>query len=105
MSSEVIAETAAMATFSATMSAIGAAIGGAGGVSAAVNTATLIPVFGVIGQEFLGAFIGAQSNNLFAVAEVSAAFAGTAAATAASAASYTAHDFANGQGIQSALVL
>ena len=65
--------------FAATNAAIGTAVAAAGSVNAAANTAVMIPVFGLIGQEFLAAFIAAQANHLFAVGNLSAVHAATAA--------------------------
>ena len=48
----------------------------------------LIPVFGLIGQEFLASFIGAQTNHLASVSEVAAVHLGTAAAAIGGAADF-----------------
>ncbi|MGC4933625.1 type VII secretion target [Gordonia sp. DT30] len=65
--------------FAATNAAIGTAVAAAGSVDAAANTAVMIPVFGLIGQEFLAAFITAQANHLLAVGNLAAVHAATAA--------------------------
>lgn len=73
----------------------------AGTVNAAANTTAMIGVFGLIGQEFLAEFIGAQTNHLFAVGSLAAVHAGTAATAAAGAASYRSTDASGATGIGS----
>ncbi|WP_040794556.1 type VII secretion target [Nocardia higoensis] len=54
--------------------------------------AAAVPVFGLIGQDFLASYAMAQASHLTAVAEVAAVHAGTAVAAFESAAYYTATD-------------
>ncbi|MEP9393693.1 type VII secretion target [Gordonia sp. VNQ95] len=81
--------------FAATHAAIGAAVASAGAVNAAATTAAMVPVFGLIGQEFLGAFIGAQANHLLSVGNLAAVHAATAAGAVAGLAEFEAVDAAN----------
>ncbi|MDL9936711.1 type VII secretion target [Gordonia sp. ABSL1-1] len=68
-------------SFAATHASIATAIGAAGTINAAANTAVMVPVFGLIGQEFLASFIAAQGNHLASVAELTMVHAATAAST------------------------
>ncbi|WP_328393992.1 type VII secretion target [Nocardia sp. NBC_00416] len=58
--------------------ACAAEICAAAGVDQAAIVAAAVPVFGLIGQDFLAAFVAAQANNLGSVAELGAVHAGTA---------------------------
>ncbi|MGV9827056.1 type VII secretion target [Gordonia sp. NPDC003429] len=89
--------------FAATNAAIGTAVAAAGGINAAANTAVMIPVFGLIGQEFLASFITAQANHLFSVGSLAAVHASTAAASLTGLAEFDGTDGANGAVIRSAL--
>lgn len=99
----VTATPEALEGFTAANAAIGTAVGSAGAINAAANTAVMVPVFGLIGQEFLASFIGAQANHLFSVGSLAAVHASTAAASAAGLASYEGTDAASGGTIQSML--
>ncbi|MEU4342645.1 hypothetical protein AB0H00_15475 [Nocardia sp. NPDC023852] len=50
----------------------------AGAANQAATMAAAIPVFGLIGQDFLAAFAFAQANNLMSVVELAAVHAGSA---------------------------
>ncbi|WP_026342749.1 type VII secretion target [Nocardia sp. BMG111209] len=60
----------------------------AGTVDQAAAVAAAIPVFGLIGQDFLASFAVAQANHLSSVGELAAVHAGTAAAAYESATEY-----------------
>ncbi|MET8650203.1 MULTISPECIES: type VII secretion target [Nocardia] len=60
----------------------------AGAANQAAIIAAAIPVFGLIGQDFLATFAGAQANNLTSVAELAHVYAMTAVAAHESAALY-----------------
>ncbi|ROZ83457.1 type VII secretion target [Gordonia sp. OPL2] len=90
-------------TFGATSAAMAAAVGAAGSINAAANTAVMVPVFGVIGQEFLASFIVAQANHLLSVGNLAAVHAGSAAATFAGLATFDAEDASSGAAIRSVL--
>ncbi|RPA61140.1 hypothetical protein EF294_10925 [Gordonia oryzae] len=89
--------------FAATNAAIGTAVAAAGSVNAAANTAVMIPVFGLIGQEFLAAFIAAQSNHLVAVGNLAAVHAATAASALGGLAEFEAVDDASAATLRSVL--
>lgn len=77
----------------------GVAVAAAGVVNAGANTMALIPVFGLIGQEFLASFIGAQANHLSSVSEVAAVHLGTGAAAIGGAADFENTDGDGASGI------
>ncbi|WP_431817577.1 type VII secretion target [Gordonia jacobaea] len=89
--------------FAVTNVAIGTAVGAAGTINAAANTAAMIGVFGLIGQEFLAAFITAQANHLAAVGSLAAVHASTAASTVSALAEFDANDAAGAAAIRSVL--
>ncbi|MCH5642226.1 MULTISPECIES: type VII secretion target [unclassified Gordonia (in: high G+C Gram-positive bacteria)] len=89
--------------FTGTNVAMATAVGAAGSINAAANTAIMVPVFGLIGQEFLAAFIAAQVNHLTSVGELAAVHAATAASTAAGLATFETTDGNNAAVIRSAL--
>ncbi len=89
--------------FGATTAAMATAVGSAGAINAAANTAVMVPVFGLIGQEFLASFIVAQANHLLSVGSVAAVHAGTAAATFAGLAQFEGTDGESGADITSVL--
>ncbi|WP_327112648.1 hypothetical protein OHB12_29305 [Nocardia sp. NBC_01730] len=60
----------------------------AGAANQAATMAAAIPVFGLIGQDFLAAFAFAQANNLMSVTELAAVHAATAMTCYESAAAY-----------------
>ena len=73
----------------------------AGSVDQAATIAAVVPVFGLIGQDFLAAFAYAQGNHLFSVGQLAAVHAASSANSFASAATYEATDGASGAGITS----
>ncbi|MAU84390.1 hypothetical protein VX037_00830 [Gordonia sp. Z-3] len=79
--SDVTVVPEAVEAFGATSAAMATAVGAAGSINAAANTAVMVPVFGLIGQEFLASFIVAQANHLLSVGNLAAVHAGSAAAT------------------------
>ncbi|WP_290712825.1 MULTISPECIES: hypothetical protein [Gordonia] len=76
----------------ATSATMGTALAAAGGVNAAANTTAMVAVFGLVGQEFVAAFAGAQAAHLAAVGSLAAVHAGTAAAMLAGSAAFAAAD-------------
>ncbi|MFD4354883.1 type VII secretion target [Nocardia sp. NPDC058518] len=86
----------AYAGASATMAA---GVAQAGAVDQAATVAAVVPVFGLIGQEFLMSFAYAQTNHLTSVTELAAVHAGTALTSAQAAATYEGADAASGLGI------
>ncbi|WP_216894430.1 type VII secretion target [Nocardia alni] len=60
----------------------------AGNVDQVATVGAAVPVFGLIGQDFLASFAYAQANHISSVNELAAVHAGTAAAAYGSAAKY-----------------
>lgn len=87
--------------YAAATASIATMVASAGSINAAANTAAMIPVFGLIGQEFLAEFIGAQANHLFSVGSLAAVHAGTAASAAAGAVDFRGSDASGSAGIVS----
>ncbi len=69
-----------------------AAVAVAGAVDQAAVISAAIPVFGLIGQEFLLSFAYAQANHFTALGELVANYAGTAHAARVAAQSYESTD-------------
>ncbi|WP_168706761.1 type VII secretion target [Gordonia paraffinivorans] len=93
----------ALEGFAAANAAVATAIGTAGSIDAAANTAAMVPVFGLIGQEFLAAFIVTQANHLMSVGQLAAVHAATAATTSQSLVAYEDADATGAAGVRSAL--
>ncbi|WP_067561549.1 type VII secretion target [Nocardia acidivorans] len=68
--------------------AMASTIAGAAAVDQAATVAAVVPVFGLIGQEFLLSFAGAQGNHFASTAELAAVHAGTAVTAHEAAAAY-----------------
>lgn len=92
--SSVMMVGSAVEGLAATSATMGTALATAGGVNAAANTAAMVAVFGLVGQEFLAAFAGAQAAHLAAVGSLAAVHAGTAASMLAGSAVFAATDAA-----------
>lgn len=104
--SEITAVPVAIEAYADTAALMSAAVASAGSINAAANVAQMVPVFGLIGQEFLLAFAQAQAGHLFGVGQLAAVHAGTAAAAMATAAEFTDTDDGAGgefKAIESAL--
>ncbi|MCF8609889.1 hypothetical protein L5G28_06895 [Gordonia sp. HY285] len=100
MSGQVDVVPAGIAAFGAMSGTLGAATAGAMTVDAA-QAAMLAAAFGLIGQEFLAAYAVAETNHLQAVGRLAAVHTGTAAATAAGLAGFSAADEAAATGVSS----
>jgi|GEM_PF-1764760 len=72
--------------------AIATTVGTAGAIDQAASIAAAVPVFGLIGQEFLASFAYAQANQFAAVADLADNYTTTATAAHASAAFYEQHE-------------
>ncbi|MBT0568573.1 type VII secretion target [Williamsia sp. CHRR-6] len=99
---EFVADPNAIRAYGATSSAIGAAIDSASVTDLAANIAVMVPVFGLIGQDFLAAFGLAQFANATSTAALVAAHQGSAASAMVTAASYEATDGAHAAALRSA---
>ncbi|NNH71887.1 hypothetical protein HLB23_18830 [Nocardia uniformis] len=67
-------------------------VAGAAAADVATAMATAVPVFGLIGQDFLVAFAIAQGNYLLSSAEIAAVHGGTAASAYAAVGTYGANE-------------
>ncbi len=76
-----------------------AQVAAAGTVDQAAQIAAAVPVFGLIGQDFLAAFAVAQGNHLQSVGELAYVHAATSAAVFAGTVAYEAGDVASGSKI------
>jgi hypothetical protein len=82
----------AVRTFGAGVSAVGAAIDSASAMDLAANVAVMVPVFGLIGQDFLASFAGSQFANAVSTAALVGVHQATAAGAMAAAAGYETTD-------------
>lgn len=92
MADIVEADFAAITAYGSTEAAIATQVAGAAAADVATALATAVPVFGLIGQDFLAAFALAQANYLLSSAEVAAVHGGTAATAYAAVGSYGANE-------------
>lgn len=82
----------AIRAYGATSAAIGDAVTAAGSMDLAANMAVMVPVFGLIGQDFLASFGLAQFANVTSLAQLAAVHQGSAISAAMSAAQYEGTD-------------
>ncbi len=99
-----MAVNSAIGAFGAANTAIGVAVTTAGAVDAAANLAALNPALGLIGQDFVAAFAGAQASCLASVAELGVLHGGIAASAAGTVAAYAATEAAGVAGLLAAAV-
>ncbi|MDF0530899.1 hypothetical protein P0W64_15360 [Tsukamurella sp. 8F] len=99
-----LAINSAIGAFGAANAAIGAAVTAAGSIDAAANTAALNPALGLIGQDFIAAFTGAQASYLSSVAELGVLHGAMAASAAGTVVAYSASESAGVAGLLSAAV-
>ncbi|WP_063038550.1 type VII secretion target [Nocardia pseudovaccinii] len=91
----------ALRRYGDTSALMAADIAAAGSVDQTATMAAAVPVFGLIGQEFLLAYAFAQANHLTSVAQLAAVHAGTALTSHQAAATYETCDAASGVDIGS----
>ncbi|MEU1206807.1 type VII secretion target [Nocardia sp. NPDC056611] len=94
--SHLVATPDAIRAYGDASAAMATAVASAAAVDQVATVAALVPVFGLIGQDFLLSYAGAQGNHLSSVAELAAVHAGTAVTAHEAAASYEAVDGAAG---------
>ncbi len=82
----------AVRAYGTAVSGIGAAIESASAMDLAANVAVMVPIFGLIGQDFLASFGGAQFANAVSTASLVAVHASSAAGAFESAANYEGSD-------------
>ncbi|MCE5290889.1 MAG: hypothetical protein LLG14_16850 [Nocardiaceae bacterium] len=89
---DFIADADAIRNYGTTAAAMGETIATDGATNVASNMAAVVPVFGLIGQDYLAAFGTAQFNNANSVAELAAFHQATAVAADVAAAGYEGTD-------------
>ncbi|WP_301546937.1 type VII secretion target [Gordonia sp. X0973] len=102
MSEQVSAETDGIRAYGVATAAIGDVITAASGMNLAANVAVMVPVFGLIGQDFLASFGVAQFNNAASSALLAAVHNGTAAGALAGAEQYDTTDASTATALTSA---
>lgn len=88
--SELVATPDAIRAFGGAAATMAAGVATAGAFDQVATVAAAAPVFGLIGQDFLVAFAGAQSNHASSVFELAGVHAATAVALQQDAAAYEA---------------
>ncbi|MCU1643444.1 MAG: hypothetical protein JWN03_3719 [Nocardia sp.] len=86
--SNLVATPDAIRHYGDVSAAMASTIAGAAGADQVATVAALVPVFGLIGQDFLLSFAGAQGNHFASTAELAAVHAGTAVTAHEAAATY-----------------
>ncbi|MBF6133822.1 hypothetical protein IU501_12520 [Nocardia otitidiscaviarum] len=94
--SNLIATPDAIRGYGDASAAMAGAVLGAASTDQAATIAAIVPVFGLIGQDFLAAFAYAQANHFSSAAELAAVHAGTAVAAYEAAGTYEAVDAGSG---------
>ncbi|UGT39692.1 hypothetical protein LTV02_27010 [Nocardia yamanashiensis] len=77
---KLVASTDAIRAYGEANAALATTVASAAAVDQSATLAAVIPVFGLIGQEFLVSFAGAQANHFASTAELAHVYAGTALA-------------------------
>ncbi|MEV6273916.1 type VII secretion target [Nocardia sp. NPDC051832] len=95
----VVAEPHAIRAYSDAAAGMAASVASAGAVNQAATMAAAIPVFGLIGQDFLASFAVAQANHLTSVAELAFVHGMTAVTLQQAAAEYQGTDALSGADI------
>ncbi|WP_405179636.1 type VII secretion target [Nocardia sp. NBC_01377] len=98
---DLIATPEAIVQYGNTSAALAAQTLTAGSVDQLAVIAAAVPVFGLIGQDFLATYAAAQASHLTSVTEVAAVHAGTALTAFESAAQYTATDLDSAENLGS----
>ncbi|MFG1794390.1 hypothetical protein [Nocardia sp. NPDC049149] len=94
--SELVATGHAISAYGDASAAMATGIATAGAFDQAATIAAAVPVFGLIGQDFLMAFAYAQGNHVASVFELAGVHAGTALTAHEAVAAYTATELASG---------
>ncbi|MGW0250972.1 type VII secretion target [Nocardia goodfellowii] len=98
----VAAEPDAIRAYAAASAQMAASVATAGSVNQAATMAAAIPVFGLIGQDFLASFAVAQANHLTSVAELAYVHGMTAVTCQQAATEYQGTDALSGADITAA---
>ncbi len=104
MSDTVKVDPAAVAAFGTQHTQIAAQVAGSAAADVAGSLASAVPTFGLIGQQFLLAFAGAQMTFLESSGEVAAVHGSIGAAALEGAASYSATEISNAATIASSVL-
>ncbi|MGO4615620.1 hypothetical protein AB4305_14685 [Nocardia sp. 2YAB30] len=91
----IVAASDAIHGYGNAQAAMAVEVATAGAANQAATIAAAIPVFGLIGQDFLAAFAGAQANNMMSVAELAHVHGMTAVVAHESGATYDLTDDAS----------
>ncbi|MEV6771254.1 type VII secretion target [Nocardia sp. NPDC051030] len=86
--SKLVATPDAIRSYGDASAAMASTVATAAAADQSATLAAVIPVFGLIGQDFLLSFVGAQGNHIAATAELAAVYAGTAVTAHQAAATY-----------------
>lgn len=97
----IAVESDAIRQYGNTAAATATEVAVAGATNQAATIAAAVPVFGLIGQDFLAAYAYAQASNLTSVAELAHVYAMTAVAAHEAAALYDLTDAASAADIGS----
>ncbi|KQY33712.1 MULTISPECIES: type VII secretion target [Nocardia] len=89
----------AVRAYAGASAGMAAGVAQAGAIDQAATVGAVVPVFGLIGQEFLMSFAYAQANHLTSVAQLAGVHAGTALTATQAAATYEGADAAARLGI------
>lgn len=89
---EIVAVPEAISRYGDAAAAMAVQVGTMGAANQVASVAAVVPVFGLIGQDFLAAFAVAQANNLLSVSELAVVHAGTAVAAYEGAGTYQLSD-------------
>ncbi|MGJ0120367.1 type VII secretion target [Williamsia sp. MIQD14] len=89
---DFVADPNAIRGYGAASSAIGGVIDSASAMDLAANVAVMVPVFGLIGQDFLASFGMSQFANAVSTASLVAVHQGTAVSAVSTAAKYEGAD-------------
>lgn len=89
---EIVAVPEAIRRYGDAAATMAVEVGTMGAANQVASVAAVVPVFGLIGQDFLAAFAVAQANNLMSVSELAVVHAGTAVAAYEGAGAYQVHE-------------
>ncbi|NUS43978.1 MAG: hypothetical protein HOQ24_09855 [Mycobacteriaceae bacterium] len=98
---DIVATTPAIRTYGDANAALAAQVAAAGATDQAATLAVAVPIFGLIGADFLAAFATAQANHFTSVNELAAVHAATALTAHQVAAEYEAAEAVSGAGFDS----
>ncbi|GAA5081912.1 hypothetical protein [Nocardia iowensis] len=94
--SELVATLSAIRAYGDASAAMATSVATAGAFDQTATIAAAVPVFGLIGQDFLAAFAYAQGNHVASVFELAGVHAATALTAHQGAAAYQASELAQG---------